>query len=49
MAKFAYEFSTILVEYMQQVIAYELIEFMQYNITQNRDFSIRGLRSQKPE
>ena len=33
-------FTTILVEYIQQVIAYKLIEFIRSNITQNCDLAL---------
>ena len=43
------EFTTILVEYcIQQVIAYKLIEFIQSDLEQSLDFSIRGIGSRKP-
>ena len=41
-------FTTILVEYIQQVIAYTLIEFILSNIVEYFDFSIRGMGSRKP-
>ena len=39
----------ILVEYIQQVIAYKLIEFILSNLDEYFDFSIRGMGSRKPE
>ena len=36
-------FTTILVEFMQQVIAYKLIEFIQSNFDEYFDFIIRGV------
>ena len=44
MAHFTSEFTTMLVEYIQQD-AYMLIEFIQSSITQNYHFSIRGMGS----
>ena len=42
-------FTNILVEYIQQVIAFKLVEFIQSNIKQSLDFSIRGMGSRKPD
>ena len=49
MSNSAPEYTTLLVEYTQQVIAYNLIEFTQSNVTQSIDFSIRGMGSRKSE
>ena len=48
MSKSGPEYITMLVEYIQQVLAYKLIELIQSNITQSFDFSIRGIGSRKP-
>ena len=42
------EYTTILVEYKQQVIAYMLIDFIQSIITQSFDFIISVMGSRKP-
>ena len=42
-------FTTKLIEYIHQVIAYKLIEFILSNLDENFDFSIRGMGSGKPE
>ena len=47
MANCSQLFTTILVEYIQQVKAHKLIEFMQSKV-QSLDFSVRGMGSQKP-
>ena len=47
MDNFTSEFTTIQVEYILQVIAYKLIEFIQSNLDEYFDFSIRGMESQK--
>ena len=41
-------FTTILVVYIQEVIAYKLIEFKLSNLDEYFDFSIRGMGSRKP-
>ena len=42
MDHFTSEFTTILV-YIQQVLAYKIIEFIQSDVTQNFDFGIIGV------
>ena len=49
MSNSAPEYTTILVEYIHQVKAYNIIQFIQSNITQSFDFSIRGMGSRKPD